>query len=76
MPRGRVQKGKQSTHTSKKIRVTYELMYTFKHNAKPKPKSKTWVIVPPSLFNERGGGSKNVPLFAQARRHSMMQHQG
>ena len=45
MPSGRVHKGMQSTHTTKNIRVTYELMYTFKHNAKANPKSKICVMV-------------------------------
>ena len=63
MPWGRVHKGKESTHTAKNIRVTYELMYTFKHNAKAKPKSKTWVmVVPPSLFSKGGGVRKISPL--------------
>ena len=76
VPSGRVHKGKQSTHTAKNIRVTYELMYTFKHNANAKPKSKTWVmVVPPNLFS-KVGGVKSFALFAEARKHSMTQHQG
>ena len=63
MPWGRVHKGKQSTHTDKNIRVTYELMYTIRHSAKVKPKSKAWVmVVSPSLFSEGGGSREFSPL--------------
>ena len=63
VPWGSVHKGKRSTHTVENKRVTYGLMYTFKHNAKAKPKSNTWVMaVPPSLFSRAGGGGpKNFP---------------
>ena len=74
---GQGEQREQSTHTAKIKRVTYELMYTFKHNAKVKPKSKTWVmVVPPKKNFAREGGSEKFPLFAQARKHSMTQHQG
>ena len=64
----RVHKRKQSTHTAKNIRVTYELMYTFKDNAKAKPTSNTWVmVVPPSLFSEGGGVREISPLRTGAQ---------
>ena len=63
MPRGRVHNRKQSTHTVKNIRVTYKLMYTFRHSAKAKPKSKTWMmVVPPNLVSEGGGVRRFSPL--------------
>ena len=76
VPLGRVHKAKQRTHTAKNVRVTYELMHTFRHNAKAKPKSKTWVMVILGSLFSKGGGSEKFPLFAQAGKHSMTQHQG